>query len=146
MSGSVNPLVPPVANTAPTVPIVPPTVSNPINQALASRVMRGKSQEHVLRRRDAVGGEMEMLAKIVNNPNPDPKEVQNYVVKLLRKEHIQPQVAGQILASMPRDPAALRNWARMMFSAVMHEGIHAHAAFPRELDAGNTANQPPPGP
>jgi hypothetical protein len=103
-----------------------------INQALASRAMRGRTQEHVLRRRDAAGGEMEMLAKVVNDPNPDPKEVQDYVVKLLRKEHIQAQEAGQILASMPRDPAALRNWARMMFSAVMHEGIHAEAAFPSE--------------
>jgi hypothetical protein len=95
--------------------------------------MRGKSQEHILRRRDAAGGEMELLAKIMNDPDPDPKEVQNYVVKLLRMEHIQAQEAGQILASMPRDPAALRNWARMMFSAVMHSAIHAHAAFPREL-------------
>jgi hypothetical protein len=99
---------------------------------LASRVMRGLSQEHVLRRRDAVGGEMEKLARIVNEPNPDHKEVQDYVVELLRKEHIPAQAAGQILASIPRDPAALRNWARAMFSAVMHEGIHAEAAFPRE--------------
>jgi hypothetical protein len=95
--------------------------------------MRGKSQEHIVRRRDATGGEMEMLAKLVNDPSPDPKEVQDYIVKLLHKEHIPAQEAGQILASMPRDPAALRNWARVMFSTVMHEAIHAHAAFPREL-------------
>jgi hypothetical protein len=107
-------------------------MSGVINQALASRAMRGKTKEHVLRRRDAAGGEMDMLAKVMNDPNPDPKEVRDYVVSLLQKEHIPHQEAGQILASIPRDPAALRNWARMMFSAVMHEGIHGHAAFPRE--------------
>jgi hypothetical protein len=101
--------------------------------------MRGRSQEHVLRRRDAAGGEMEILSKIMNDPNPDSKEVQDYVVKLLQKEHIPAQDAGQILASIPRDPAALRNWARTMFSAVMHEGIHAEAAFPRSIFPSETA-------
>jgi hypothetical protein len=52
-------------------------MSGAINQALASRAMRGKTKEHVLRRRDAAGGEMDMLAKIVNAPNPDPKEVRD---------------------------------------------------------------------
>ena len=85
-----------------------------MSAAIASRVMRGKSQEHVLRRRDAAGGEMGILAKIMNDPNPNPKEVRDYVVELLQKEHIPAQTAGQILASMPSDPAALRNWARTM--------------------------------
>jgi hypothetical protein len=118
-------------------------MSGAINQALASRAMRGKTKEHVLRRRDAAGGEMDMLAKIVNAPNPDPKEVRDYVVKLLQKEHIPHQDAGQILASIPLDPAALRQWARVMFSAVMHEGIHAEAAFPREHFP--SPGQPPEG-
>ena len=134
-----------------------------IHRAMASHAMRGRNQEHVLRRRDAAGGEMEMLAKIANEPNPDPKEVQDYIVKLLRTGHVSAQEAGQVLASMPSDPAALRNWARSMFSAVMHEGIHAEAAFPREHfpsaqqapdspaeavtgDAGNPATNPPQGP
>jgi hypothetical protein len=113
-----------------------------ISRALMSRAMRGRTKEHVLRRRDAAGGEMEMFARIVNDPNPDPKEVRDYIVKLVQKEHIPAQEAGQILASMPRDPVALRNWARMMFSAVMHEGIHAEAAFPREHFP--SPGQPPP--
>jgi hypothetical protein len=132
-------------------------MSGTVNQAMASRAMHGRTQEHVMRRRDAAGGEMAMLAKIVNDPSPDPKEVQDYIAELLRKGHISAQEAGQLLASMPRDPGALRSWARVMFSAVMHEGIHAHAAFPRQLypspqqapgspaapvagNAGNTAN------
>jgi hypothetical protein len=135
-------------------------MSETVNQAMASRAMRGRTQEHVIRRRDAAGGEMEILAKVMNDPSPDPKEVQDYIVNLLRKGHISAQEAGELLASMPRDPGALRRWARVMFSAVMHEGIHAEAAFPRELypspqqapdsasapAAGNAANQPPQGP
>ncbi|HEY2416393.1 MAG TPA: hypothetical protein VGH84_00620 [Steroidobacteraceae bacterium] len=101
--------------------------------AITSRGMRGRTQEHALRRRDATGGELEMLAKVVNDPNPDPKEVSDYIKKLLQKEHIPARAAYQLLASMPDEPAALRNWARAVFSAVMHEGIHAEAAFPREL-------------
>ena len=109
------------------------------HQAMASHAMRGRSQEHVLRRRDASGGEMAMLSKVMNEPNPNPKEVQDYIVKLLRTGHISAQEAGQVLASMPRDPAALRNWARSMFSAVMHEGIHAEAAFPKSIFPSETA-------
>ena len=134
-------------------------MSGTVNQAMASRAMHGRTQEHVMRRRDAAGGEMDILAKVMNDPSPDPKEVQDYIAKLLRKEHISAQEAGQLLASMPHDPGALRNWARKMFSAVMHEGIHAHAAFPHELYpppqqapdsqaapvAANVANQPPQG-
>ena len=132
-------------------------------QALTSRSLRGRPQEHMLRRRDAAGGEMEILARIVNDPKPNPKEVHDYIGKMLAKEHISADAAFQILASMPRDPDGLRNWARKMFAAVMHQGIHAHAAFPRELypspqqapgsqaapvagNTGNTANQSPKGP
>jgi len=95
--------------------------------------MRGRTQEHMIRRRDATGGEMEMLSRLANDPNPDPKEVRDYIQKLLTKEHIEGDQASQLLASMPRDAEGLRNWARMMFAAVMHQGIHAEAAFPKQL-------------
>jgi hypothetical protein len=102
-------------------------------QRRVSRVMRGRTAEHVIRRRDAAGKEMEILGKLANDPNPNRKEVASYIRELLRKEHIPADHAFQILASIPRDPNGLRNWARVAFSIVMHQGIHAEAAFPREL-------------
>lgn len=118
--------------------------------ALTSRGMRGRTAQHMVRRRDAAGGEMEILARIMSDPDPTSKEAETYIHKLLQMEHITGDEASRILASIPRDPRALRNWARVMFAAVMHEGIHAHAAFPRELypsqeDApqGDTTSPPP---
>ena len=138
-------------------------MSGTVNQALVSRGMHGHTKEQALRRRDASGEEMAILAKVVNDPNPTRKEVADYIHKLLRMEHIPADDAFRILATLPHDPDALRNWAREVFAVVMHQGIHAHAAFPRQLypspqqapdgqtapvavDVSNPANQTPSGP
>lgn len=138
-------------------------MSGTVNQALVSHSMRGSTKEQTLRRRDASGEEMAILAKIVNDPNPTRKEVSDYIHKLLRMEHLSSEEAFSILATLPHDPDSLRNWAREAFTIVMHHGIHAHAAFPRSIfpspqqapdspaapvtgDAGNITNQSPPGP
>jgi hypothetical protein len=124
-------------------------MSGAANRAMISRYMRGTSQEQMLRRRDASGGEMTALAKIMNDPKPDPEEVTSYIRELLRKGHIGGEEARRFLASVPHEPEALRNWARAAFSLVMHQGIHAHAAFPRELfpspqqEPDNPAASPP---
>lgn len=103
------------------------------SHALASRSMRGRTQEHMLRRRDAAGAEADMLAKVMQDPDPDPGVVTGYIKQLLQKGHIPPAEARHLLATVPHDPDALRNWARAVFATVMHEGIHAHAAFPRSV-------------
>jgi hypothetical protein len=95
--------------------------------------MRGATQEQMIRRRDASGGEAAKLARIMNEPNPKPEEVTSYVRELEKKGHMPTEEARRLLASIPHDPEALRVWARNAFALVMHQGIHAHAAFPREL-------------
>jgi hypothetical protein len=139
-------------------------MSGAASRAMISRYMRGTGQEQMIRRRDASGDEMAALARIVNDPKPDPQEVTDYIRGLLKKQHIPAGEAARFLATVPHDPDALRRWARSMFSFVMHQGIHGHAAFPRELypspqqapaspaaptdeDAGNNAQpgQPPQG-
>lgn len=116
------------------------------SHALASRSMRGRTQEHMLRRRDAAGAEADMLAKVMQDPDPDPGVVTGYIRKLLQMEHIAPAEARHLLATVPHDPDALRDWARAVFATVMHEGIHAHAAFPREVfpSPGQPPEQAPP--
>lgn len=145
MSGTANPLQAPVGAPQQAMPAAAPVAPPPppVNQALASSVMRGRTAQHMVRRRDAAGGEMEILAKLMNEPNPTSREVESYIHKLLQKEHITGDEASRILASIPRDPTALRAWARNMFAAVMHEGIHAHAAFPRSLYPGETPTDGP---
>lgn len=122
----------PAAQPGAAQPAPDPAAQQPlvINQALASRAMRGKSQEHMIRRRDAAGKEMEMLAKLASDPNPEPSEVTDYIKKLAKLEHLTSQQADQLIASIPADPGGIRQWAHVMFQAVMHEGVHAEAAFP----------------
>lgn len=102
------------------------------NQHLASSTMRGRSQEQMLRRRDAASGEMEVLSRLANDPTPSNEEIIDYILNQVKKGHIPRHEASQILATMPHHPEALRQWARIAFATIMHQGIHAHAAFPRE--------------
>lgn len=87
-----------------------------------------------------------MLAKVMNDPKPDPGEITGYIRKLLQMEHIPPAEGRQLLATVPHDPDALRDWARAVFATVMHEGIHAHAAFPVSVfpSPGQQPQQAPP--
>lgn len=103
------------------------------SHTLAARTMRGRTAEHMLRRRDAAGPEAEMLARVMQDPKPDPEEVTGYIRKLLQKGHIPPEEARRLLATVPHDPEALRDWAKAVFQTVMHQGIHAHAAFPKSV-------------
>lgn len=103
------------------------------SHALASRTMRGRAAEQMLRRRDAAGPEAEMLVKVMQDPNPNPEVVTSYIRQLLQKGHIPPEEARRLLATVPHDPEALRDWAQVVFQTVTHQGIHAHAAFPREV-------------
>lgn len=103
------------------------------SHALAARTMRGRAAEQMLRRRDAAGPEAEMLARVMQDPNPNPEVVTGYIRQLLQKGHIPPEEARRLLATVPHDPEALRNWAQVVFQTVMHQGIHAHAAFPRSV-------------
>lgn len=103
------------------------------HRAGISRAMRGAKKEQVIRKRDAAPKEMAILARVMHDPNPNPKEIHEYIQDLLHKGHVPPQAAYQVLASMPSDPEALRLWARHAFVVVMQQAIHAHAAYPREL-------------
>lgn len=96
-----------------------------------------------MRRRDAAGGEADMLAKVMNDPEPDAGEVTGYIRKLLKMEHIPPEEARMLLAGVPHDPEALREWAQRVFQMVMHQGIHAHAAFPRSVFPSPQSQQEP---
>lgn len=99
---------------------------------MVSGANRGRTQEQMVQRRDAAGVELDMLARIVNDPDPKPDEVTDYLVAQLKGGQLPAEDAVKLLNSMPKDPDMLRTWARNMFSVVMHIGIHAHAAFPRE--------------
>ena len=108
-------------------------MSGAINQRSISQFMRGASQEHMVRRRDATGDEMTTLAGIMNDPDPNPEVVTGYIRDMMKKDHIPADEAKRLLATVPHDPDALRAWAKEAFLLVMHQGIHAHAAFPREV-------------
>jgi hypothetical protein len=112
-----------------------------MNGAFTSRHMRGASQEQMIRRRDASGDEATKLARIMNEPDPKPEEITSYVRELEKKGHMPTEEARRLLASIPHDPAALRVWARNAFALVMHQGIHAHAAYPRQLYPSPPANK-----
>jgi hypothetical protein len=58
---------------------------------------------------------------------------------LVKAGQIPAKEAIQIVQSMPKDPDALRTWARSLFSTVMHIGVHTHAAFPRDAFPGAQA-------
>jgi len=103
-----------------------------MNHEFTSRTMRGRSQEHMLRRRDAAGGEMEVLARLMNAPEPNNEEIVNYITRQAKRGHIPRNVAIQILRTMPHHPEELRSWAHSVFALIAHQGIHAHAAFPRD--------------
>ena len=122
-------------------------MSGAINQRSVSQFMRGASQEHMVRRRDATGDEMTTLAGIMNDPNPNPDKVTSYIRDMMQKDHIPADEAKRLLATVPHDPEALRAWAKEAFSLVMQQGIHAHAAFPRSIypsQQQQAPQQPPP--
>ena len=93
---------------------------------------RGRTQDQMVQRREAAGPELDMLARIMSDPNPNAEEATTYMLGLMKAGQVPAQDAIQLLQSMPKDPDALRTWARSMFSLVMHIGAHTHAAFPRE--------------
>lgn len=133
MSGAANPLLQTTADTAPVAQAIPPVASPDVNRGLISRALRGSTQEQMLRRRDAAGGELAILTKVMNDKNPNRKEVSAYIGKLVAAGHMPAETAIKIIASLPDGGDALRSWARNVFSMVMHQGIHAHAAFPRSI-------------
>ena len=90
----------------------------------------------MMQRRDAAGPELEILSRVMSEPNPKPDEVAQYISSLVKSGQMPPQDAIQVIQSIPKDPDALRTWARSLFLAVMHTGVHAHAAFPREVFPG----------
>ena len=103
------------------------------------------SQEDMIRKRDTSGNEMNKLAQIANAPENNRADIAAYIGKLTRTGQVKPEEAAMILHALPEDQDGIRQWARTMFNAVMHAGIHAHAAYPRELfpaGNGNGAAQP----
>jgi hypothetical protein len=110
---------------------------------LVAGVTRGRTQEQMMRRRDATGPELEILGRIMSDPDPSPAEAQDYMLSLLKSGQAPAGDVIKLLQSMPKDPDMLRTWAHNMFGFVMHMGAHAHAAFPRELFP---AEAPPGGP
>lgn len=122
-------------------------MSGAVTQKLLARaMMRGGTKEQTLRRRDAASAEMELLARVMNDPKPDPTEVTDYIGKLAKMQHIPNEYAAKVIASVPRDPEALRAWAKNMFAFVMHQGIHGHAAYPREIYPPQVQPQEPQAP
>jgi hypothetical protein len=103
---------------------------------LVAGVTRGQSQEQMVQRRNAAGPELEILGKIMSDPNPSPAEAQEYLLSLLKSGQAPAGDVIKLLQSMPKDPDMLRTWAHNMFGFVMHMGAHAHAAFPRETFPG----------
>jgi len=104
-----------------------------MNHEFTSRTMRGRSQEQMLRRRDAAGGELEILARLMNAPEPNNEEIINYITRQAKRGHIPRNEAIQIFRTMPHHPEELRSWAHTMFATIAHQGIHSHAAFPRQF-------------
>lgn len=133
-----NPLMPtpgrvvgPPARTAPQPAGLPPFQLHHARMALANT-----SQEDMIRKRDTSGNEMNKLAQIANAPENNRADIAAYIGKLTRTGQVKPEEAAMILHALPEDQDGIRQWARTMFNAVMHAGIHAHAAFPRAIFPG----------
>jgi len=145
MSGS-NPLVPlanPLAAAQPNVPTVPTAFQSAPGGQHISDIMRGSDQQTMLARRDAAGAELDILSRVMNDTNPKPDEVHDYIMSLIRSGTMSWKNGDQLLQSMPKDSDMLRNWAKGMFGLVMHMGVHGHAAFPREAFPGASPTAAP---
>lgn len=150
MSGSNNPLTgappanqlapdtPPIS-TAPAPAIAPPGFNDdPIRQQVV-RNFQQLDQEHALRQRDVAGREMTHLARLVNDPDINRQEIADDIQKMVAEGDLTAEEGQTILGTLPagNDRNTLRQWAQMMFTVAMHNGVHGHAAFPAELFPGN---------
>ena len=98
----------------------------------------------MIRRRDTAGKELNFLGELMNDPDADRRDVEKYVGSLVKIGQFTPQEALAIMRTLPEtaNPGQVRQWAQMMFAAVAHVGVHAHAAYPRELYPGQPAQRP----
>ena len=101
------------------------------------------SQQDAIRQRDIAGREMARLAQIMNDPKINRKEITDYIDELAGEGDLTVQEATGILANMPpgNDQKTLRAWAQAMLAVALHTGVHAEAAYPRELFPGNPQHQ-----
>ena len=146
-----NPLLGPGSASQPVAPAGPQ--SGPIDHAqLRAHIthgMRGMDQSALLRKRDAAGEKAEFLQGVMTNPDANVQEIERYLGSMVRGGHFTPQEAVAIMRTLPRDgnPAQVRQWAQMMFSAVAHVGVHLHAAFPQsEFPGAQQSPQQPQAP
>lgn len=149
LAGGTNPL-PAQMSPQPQPSVASPqaaSINHPLLLQHVRNALRGNDQATVIRRRDAAGKEMAYLSELMNDPHANSKEVERYIGSLTEAKQITPTEAFSILRSMPQsgDPADIRQWAKMMFAAVMHVGIEAHAAYPEEIFPRGSGQQPQPG-
>lgn len=91
-------------------------------------------QATMIKRRDAMPDVMNELSSIVNSKDDANRaDIVAYIGGMVGKGIIAPEEATQLLQMLPEDQAGMRQWARVMFSAAMNVGVHAHAAYPKEI-------------
>ena len=148
-----NPLLSsPAAAVPPPLPPQPQSVRQangaPDHSVMRQRItgaMRNMDRDTLIKRRDTAGKEQAFLAQLMNDPNANKRQVERYIGSLVRINQFSPQEAVAVMRTLPRNdhPSEIRQWAGLMFAAVMNVGIHAHSAFPRGPEfPGQPAQEP----
>ena len=123
------------------MPRRPQPIQMPVRRAMplhhrVRNVMAPLDQQAMIQKRDTAGKEMQKLAEIASDPEPNRADVVAYIGGLTKVGQITPDEAAQILQGLPQQPQAIKQWAKNMFGVMMHVGIHAEAAYPRALFPG----------
>jgi len=127
-----NPLLGPSSASPPPPSVGGPAATDPTLRDRVAQSMRGGDQDNLIQKRDLAGKEAEFLQQVMTNPDAKVQEIERYLGSLVRINQFTPQEAVAILRTLPRtgNPAQVRQWAALMFSAVAHVGVHLHAAYP----------------
>jgi hypothetical protein len=145
MSGRINLLAgAPPATSTPTssIPALPGSPHSAIRQQVISNYQQ-LDEQNALRQRDVAGREMAHLARLMDDPDISRTEIADDLQQMVAEGDLTAAEGAQILGTLPAgsDRNTLRQWAQMMFTVALHNNIHGHAAYPRELFPGNPQHQ-----
>lgn len=87
-------------------------------------------QAALIARRALAGEEMEHVGRFMQDPGLTRRKVVDYIRGLLGSGRVTRAEATALLGSLPRNKDGIHQWAKMMFTALMHVGIYGHAVCP----------------
>ena len=122
-----------------------PRLDHEAMSSRAARLMDTLSEQDAIRRRDSAGREANKLADIASGRNISRRDIAAYIRTLAAEGDITREEMREMLRTLPRSAARIRQWGHKMFAMMMHVGVHGHAAYPADLFPGPDAQQPDKG-